>query len=151
MRPISRTFHARPRSVQLALKARAGYLSRSERPPTRRAASRRTDRTTAHPVLKATRTCATITHPESKGGTRTVYAIHEGPKRHQIFFFVPVTYKPLARAREISKRPIQKRKLTDKVAIALANRPSDGRGPGVNPRPPCAFKVSMFNVFCNSH
>ena len=32
-----------------------------------------------------------------------------------------------------------------------ANRPSDGRGPGIDPRPPCAFKVSMFNVFCNSH
>ena len=32
-----------------------------------------------------------------------------------------------------------------------SNRPSDGRGPGINPRPPCAFKMSMFNVFCNSH
>ena len=30
-------------------------------------------------------------------------------------------------------------------------RPSDGRGPGSDPGPLCAFKVSMFNVSCNSH
>ena len=36
-------------------------------------------------------------------------------------------------------------------SIAVCRRPSDGRGPGMDPRPPCAFKVSMFNVFCNSH
>ena len=33
----------------------------------------------------------------------------------------------------------------------MFRRPSDGRGPGMDPRPLCAFKVSMFNVFCNSH
>lgn len=41
---------------------------------------------------------------------------------------------------------------TRKEAIAyMTRRPSDGRGLGTDPRPPCAFKMSMFNVFCNSH
>ena len=39
----------------------------------------------------------------------------------------------------------------DTAANVLVCRPSDGRGPGMDPRPPYAFKVSMFNVFCNSH
>ena len=30
-------------------------------------------------------------------------------------------------------------------------RPSDRRGSGSDPKPQCAFKVSMFNVSCNSH
>ena len=47
--------------------------------------------------------------------------------------------KPRARSRE------------QRSAIALTRRPSDGRGPGIDPRPPYAFKMSMFNVFCNSH
>ena len=29
--------------------------------------------------------------------------------------------------------------------------PQPGVAPGQDPRPPCAFKMSMFNVFCNSH
>jgi hypothetical protein len=33
----------------------------------------------------------------------------------------------------------------------ICNRPSDRRGPGKAPRPQCAFKMSMFNVSCNSH
>ena len=33
----------------------------------------------------------------------------------------------------------------------VLDRPSDGRGPGENPRPQYAFKMSMFNVSCNSH
>jgi hypothetical protein len=35
--------------------------------------------------------------------------------------------------------------------LLLTSRPSDGRGLGMDPRPPYAFKMSMFNVFCNSH
>ena len=31
------------------------------------------------------------------------------------------------------------------------HRPSDRRGPGSDPGPQCAFEMSMFNVFCNSH
>ena len=30
-------------------------------------------------------------------------------------------------------------------------RPSDRRGSGSDPEPQCAFKMSMFNVSCNSH
>lgn len=37
------------------------------------------------------------------------------------------------------------------VASASVNRPSDRRGQGSDPRPQCAFKMSMFNVPCNSH
>ncbi len=33
----------------------------------------------------------------------------------------------------------------------LSRRPSDRRGPGMDPRPQYAFKMSMFNVSCNSH
>lgn len=33
----------------------------------------------------------------------------------------------------------------------IVKRPSDRRGPGKNPGPQSAFKVSMINVSCNSH
>ena len=39
----------------------------------------------------------------------------------------------------------------DEPGRLIRIRPSDGRGQGGNPRPPCAFKVSMIEVFCNSH
>ena len=33
----------------------------------------------------------------------------------------------------------------------IISRPSDRRGSGNDPKPQCAFKMSMFNVSCNSH
>jgi hypothetical protein len=39
----------------------------------------------------------------------------------------------------------------DRKRLFYASRPSDGRGLGMDPGPPYAFKMSMFNVFCNSH
>ena len=39
----------------------------------------------------------------------------------------------------------------ERQALDCQIRPSDRRGPGRDPGPPCAFKVSMFNVSCNSH
>ena len=33
----------------------------------------------------------------------------------------------------------------------MFHRPSDRRGFGSDPKPQCAFKISMFNVSCNSH
>ena len=37
------------------------------------------------------------------------------------------------------------------VSAGMFSRPSDRRGSGSEPEPPCAFKVSMFSVSCNSH
>jgi hypothetical protein len=37
------------------------------------------------------------------------------------------------------------------LAAMTVCRPSDRRGSGSDPKPQCAFKVSMFNVSCNSH
>ena len=39
----------------------------------------------------------------------------------------------------------------ERQALDCLTRPSDRCGPGRDPGPPCAFKVSMFNVSCNSH
>ena len=38
-----------------------------------------------------------------------------------------------------------------KPSLVSLIRPSDRRGPGQNPRPQCAFKKLVLNVFCNSH
>ena len=53
--------------------------------------------------------------------------------------------------KKVTSRKPRARSQEQRTAIALVRRPSDGRVPGTNPRTPCAFKVSMFNVFCNSH
>ena len=37
------------------------------------------------------------------------------------------------------------------LAAITVCRPSDRRGSGSDPKPQYAFKVSMFNVSCNSH
>jgi len=37
------------------------------------------------------------------------------------------------------------------IGAIIVSRPSDRRGSGSDPKPQCAFKMSMFNVSCNSH
>lgn len=40
---------------------------------------------------------------------------------------------------------------TSTLCDLIFHRPSDRRGLGNDPGPQCAFKMSMFNVSCNSH
>ena len=106
-------------------------------------------RTTAHPVLEATGTC--------DRRPRRIARVNGRPRRMEVAIRDgPTRCSDKAGTRdpsELSESRAHGRALLIQMRSDrfYANRPSDGRGPGIDPRPPCAFKVSMFNVFCNSH
>lgn len=60
-------------------------------------------------------------------------------------------YLRLRESASIRESPVRFQRSEAIAFLILTSRPSDGRGLGMDPGPPYAFKLSMFNVFCNSH
>ena len=113
-----------PTSTQIATRTR-GSKTNEPNPAGNSTAKARRDSTTA---LKATR---------AKKYTRES-PTRQAPAQTDVQFSIPL-------------HNYRGRNTTQCHSDCFSRRLSDGRGPGMDPRPPCAFKVSMLNDLCNSH
>ena len=123
-------------------------------------------------LLKGRVLCARVEHAEAPGrdGTRAwSQAPRAGPRFALSHLFCPLPSRVTSRSKlapkaaliggralsskatERASRPTRGHgPRRDRSAMTVC-RPSDRRGSGSDPKPQCAFKVSMFNVSCNSH